>query len=95
MALRSLELKNQIDSKKRELVENERKFEGFSTREAELIEKVNTADSDEARTAVETEIEEFNEEKAGVEAEITALRESIAQMEEELQKMEEAEPSKE
>lgn len=95
MALKALEKKNEIDSKKRELAENERKFEGFKTRETELVNKVNSADSDDERAAVEAEIDEFNKNKAGLEAEITALRESIAQMEEELQKMEDAEPSKE
>lgn len=93
MALRSLELRNAIDSKKKELVSNERKLEGFKTREAELIEKVNAADSDELRTSVEEEVDEFNAEKAELEASITALRESIAQMEEELAQMEANEPS--
>lgn len=94
MALRSLELKNDIDSKKRELADCERKAEGFATREAELVEKIETAETDEVRTAVETEVEEFNAEKAELENEIQSLRDSIKQMEDELAEMEANEPSK-
>ncbi len=92
MAIRSIELANEIHSKRNALAELEAK--SFEIREAELATAIEEAKGDEIREAEVSEaIDKFNTEKAESETEKENLRAAIAELEDELAKIENAAPS--
>ena len=86
MALRALMLNKQIREKK-EMLESLR-AKDFSTREAELEQSIEEAESEEEKAAVEEAVEGFETEKAETDAEVRKLESEIAQLEEELRSIE-------
>lgn len=94
MALKTLELKKQIEEQRKLLEAMEQRKASFATREAELAEKIETADA-EQQEAITADVEAFNAEKADAETEELNLRNVIAELEKELEEAEENQPSNE
>lgn len=96
MALKALMLRKKIDQKNKEL-EGLRSVD-FATREADLAKAIDEAETDEERSAVESEIENFeNDKKANADA-VTDLERELGELEEQLAEEERAqntEPVKE
>lgn len=97
MALKALMLRKKIDAKKKELEALRVKAEGFATREAELEAAIEEAETDEERTAVSEEVENFTADKTANETAINDLDGEIRELEEELEAEERAQeaPKKE
>lgn len=94
MALRTLELRKELDAKSADLKRCEEKLSDLQTRENDVISKVETA-TDETREEVESEVSIFVEEKKSVTAEVESLRDAIASLEKELAELEANQPSEE
>lgn len=88
MALRTLLLKKEIDSKRKALAELLKADEGFEARKAELEKAIEEIESDEQRTAVDEMITAFESEKSEHDAAKTALEEEISGLERELEELE-------
>lgn len=88
MALRTLLLKKEIDSKRKALAELLKVDEGFEARKAELEKAIEEIESDEQRAAVDEMITAFESEKSEHEAAKTALEEEISGLERELEELE-------
>lgn len=88
MALRTLLLKKEIDSKRKALAELLKADEGFEARKAELEKAIEEIESDEQRAAVDEMITAFESEKSEHDAAKTALEEEISGLERELEELE-------
>ena len=62
MALKALVLKKRLNEKKEQLEELRRAAEQLQTREAELEQSINEAETDEEKAAVEEAVEQFEQE---------------------------------
>lgn len=97
MALRALMLKKEIDTKRKAFSEMEKREADFESRNAELEQAIQEAETEEERSAVSEAIDQYEADKAEHESAKTALDEEIRGLEaelDELEKMEkkEAEP---
>ena len=96
MALKALMLRKKIDQKKKEL-EDLRSVD-FATREADLAKAIEEAETDEERSAVESEIDSFESDKKANADAVTDLERELGELEEQLAEEERAqntEPVKE
>ncbi len=86
MALKALMTRRKLDEAKRELEALRETANSFSTREAEIEKSIGEIEDgdDEAKVAVESEIDKFEAEKAENEASQKELEDKIAGLEEEL-----------
>lgn len=89
MALKVLLLRKQLDGKRKELAELERKDAEFETREAELAKAIEEVETDEERSAVEELVNTFDTEKADHQKNKTDLDEEIRGLEKALDELEE------
>ena len=89
MALKALMKRKELDSVNKELSALREQIAGFSTREAELEEAINEAETDEEREAVEEAVETFEAEKAEAEAQEQELSERVENIEDEIDALEE------
>lgn len=90
MALRTLMLKKQLDTKRKAFAELEKKDADFEARSKELEESIAEIETEEQRDAVNEEIEKFEKEKAEHEQAKTDLDEEIRGLEAELAELEKA-----
>ncbi len=88
MALRALMLRKKIDMSKKALEELRKKENDFQTREAELETAINEAETDEEKTVVEGEVEQFESEKKEHEEETGKLEKELERLEAELKEEE-------
>jgi Chromosome segregation ATPases len=88
MALRALMLRKKIDMSKKALEELRKRENDFPTREAELETAINEAETDEEKTVVEGEIEQFELEKKEQEDETGKLEKELERLEAELKEEE-------
>ena len=93
MALKVLMLRQKIESKKAELEALREKDSEFETREAEIETAIGEAEDDEARSAVEEEVNKFDNDKAIHEEAKENLTREIDELEAELENLERAVPS--
>ncbi len=84
MALRALMKSKALSDLREKLEELRKKADEFKTREAEIEQAINEANTDEEKQAVEAAVNEFETEKAENEAEIAKLEEQCAELEREL-----------
>lgn len=84
MAMKTIELREQIDSKRAELEELRTRTADFETREASLEAEINTAESDEARESLTAKVEAFNNEKTETRDRIETLTREVAELEAQL-----------
>lgn len=94
MALRVLILKKKIDEKSKELESLRAKASELETREAELEQDIEAAETDEEKAAVEEAVEAFEKEKAENAEAKDALEKEIGELETELSGQEERQKSK-
>lgn len=90
MALKALMLRKRLNDTRKALDALRAKDADFETREADLEKSIEEADTDDERTAVEEEIENFTAEKATHEEEKGKLERQIEDLEKELEKEEAA-----
>lgn len=98
MALRTLMLKKELDTKRKAFAELEKRSAEFETRNAELEQAIEEAETDEERSVVNENIEQFEADKKAYEEEKTALEEEIRGLEADLDALEketETEPKEE
>lgn len=88
MPLRALMLRKKIDMSKKALEELRKKENDFQTREAELETAINEAETDEEKTVVEGEVEQFESEKKEHEEETGKLEKELERLEAELKEEE-------
>ena len=88
MALRSLELANELKENQKKLETLRNAAAGFETRKAELEQIVNAADTDEKREAAEADVAQFETDQAANGAEIDKVQAEIERIEAELAKEE-------
>lgn len=88
MALRALMLRKKIDLNKKALEELRKKENDFQTREVELETAINEAETDEEKTVVEGEVEQFESEKKEHEEETGKLEKELERLEAELKEEE-------
>lgn len=93
MALRALMLRKKIDQKKKELDALRVKEEEFATREAELTQAIEEAETDEEQAAVDGEIETFNADRSANSSAIDDLNGEISELENELAEEETEKPA--
>ena len=89
MALRALMLRKRLDEAKKSL-EELRASNDFETREAELEQAINEAETDEEKQAVEEEVEKFEAEKKEYEEKEANLDAEVRQLESDLEEVEKA-----
>lgn len=87
MALKALVLKKRLNEKKEQLEELRRAAEQLQTREAELEQSINEAETDEEKAAVEEAVEQFEQEKAENEAAAGKLEGEIKGIETEIEEL--------
>lgn len=92
MAIRSLELRKELDAKRADLTRAEESISKMSVREAELTERIEQASAEDL-AEVEAEVRQFADEKKPLENQAESLREAIAELEKELAELEENAPS--
>ena len=88
MALRTLMLKKELDTKRKAFVELEKRSAEFETRNAELEQAIEEAETDEERSVVNENIEQFEADKKAYDEEKTALEEEIRGLEADLDALE-------
>ncbi len=84
MALRQLMISKSLKEKRAKLEEIRAKQANFETRETELEQSIDEAETDEEKTAVEDAVTEFESDKAATEEELRKLEGEIESLEEEL-----------
>lgn len=84
MALRQLMISKSLKEKRAKLEEIRAKQAAFETREAELEQSIDEAETEEEKTAVEEAVTEFENDKAATEEELRKLEGEIESLEEEL-----------
>lgn len=92
MALNVILLRHKIDHKKAALEALRAKDQDFVTRENELAAAIEEAETEEAQTAVEEEVEKFDTEKAAHEEAKSNLETEIADLERQLEEEEKRSP---
>lgn len=90
MALRALMKRKELNGLNKQLDELRAKAEGFETREADIAQMIEEAESDEERAAVEEEITAFEQERSETETEMAGIEEKIRGIENELAEIEAA-----
>lgn len=95
MALKAIMLRNKIDKKRNELAALSEKDGQFSTREAELEQSIDEAETEEEQQVVSDAIEAFEAEKQEHEDAKTALASQIEELERELAEIEKETPDPE
>lgn len=93
MALRAIELRQEIDRKKADLQRAEQKLADIQRRGAELETKINEAEDDAAREAVEAEVNTYEADKTEAETEAADIRTVMEGLEKELDELEAKQPS--
>ena len=93
MALNVILLRHKIDHKKAALEALREKDQDFVTRENELAAAIEEAETEEAQTAVEEEVEKFDTEKAAHEEAKSNLETEIADLERQLEEEEKRSPA--
>lgn len=93
MALNAILLRHKIDHKKTALEALREKDQDFVTRENELAAAIEEAETEEAQTAVEEEVEKFDTEKAAHEEAKSNLETEIADLERQLEEEEKRSPA--
>ncbi len=93
MALNVILLRHKIDHKKAALEALRAKDQDFVTRESELAAAIEEAETEEAQTAVEEEVEKFDTEKAAHEEAKSNLETEIADLERQLEEEEKRSPA--
>lgn len=93
MALNVILLRHKIDHKKAALEALRAKDQDFVTRENELAAAIEEAETEEAQTAVEEEVEKFDTEKAAHEEAKSNLETEIADLERQLEEEEKRSPA--
>ena len=88
MALRTLMLKKELDTKRKAYAELEKKSAEFETRNAELEAAIEEAETDEERSVVNENIDQFEADKKDHEEAKTALEEEIRGLEADLDALE-------
>lgn len=88
MALRTLMLKKELDTKRKAFAELEKRSAEFETRNAELEQAIEEAETDEERSVVNENIEQFEADKKAYDEEKTALEEEIRGLEADLDALE-------
>lgn len=88
MALRTLMLKKELDTKRKTFAELEKRSAEFETRNAELEQAIEEAETDEERSVVNENIEQFEADKKTYDEEKTALEEEIRGLEADLDALE-------
>ena len=86
--LKALMLRKKLNDVQKLLEANRTKADELKTREAELEQDINAAETEEEQQAVEAAVAEFETEKAENEAENTKLTEQVEELERELQETE-------
>lgn len=89
MALKVLILRKKIDEKKKALEALNGRSEEFVTKESELTEAIEEAETEEEKQTVEEAVNEFEDEKAKYEEEKAELDSEVRKLEEELHALEE------
>ena len=87
MALKALVLKKRLNEKKEQLEELRKAAEQLQTREAELEQSINEAETDEEKSAVEEAVEQFEQEKAENEDATGKLEGEIKDIETEIEEL--------
>lgn len=88
MALRTLMLKKELDTKRKAFAELEKRSAEFETRNADLEQAIEEAETDEERSVVNENIEQFEADKKAYDEEKTALEEEIRGLEADLDALE-------
>lgn len=88
MALRTLMLKKELDTKRKAFAELEKRSAEFETRNAELEQAIEEAETDEERSVVNENIDQFEADKKAYDEEKTALEEEIRGLEADLDALE-------
>lgn len=88
MALRTLMLKKELDTKRKAYAELEKRSAEFETRNAELEAAIEEAETDEERSVVNENIDQFEADKKAHEEAKTALEEEIRGLEADLDALE-------
>lgn len=88
MALRTLMLKKELDTKRKAFAELEKRSAEFETRNAELEQAIEEAETDEERSVVNENIEQFEADKKAYDEEKTALEDEIRGLEADLDALE-------
>lgn len=94
MALKTIMLRHSIEKKKNELEALRAKDADFQTREADLEKAITEADTPDAETVVNEEVDRFDAEKTAHDQAKADLENDIANMEAELRSVEEAAPQR-
>lgn len=87
MALKALVLKKRLNEKKEQLEELRKAAEQLQTREAELEQSINEAETDEEKSAVEEAVEQFEQEKTENEDATGKLEGEIKDIETEIEEL--------
>lgn len=88
MALRTLMLKKELDTKRKAFAELEKRSAEFETRNAELEKAIEEAETDEERSVVNENIDQYEADKKAYEEEKTALEDEIRGLEADLDALE-------
>lgn len=90
MALRALMCKRELDRLNKQLDALRETAAGFETREAEIAQMIEEAETEEERAAVEEEVAKFEQERDETNGQVTELEEKIRGIETELDEIEAA-----
>lgn len=90
MALRALMKRKELTDLKKQLEQLRAKSESFATREAELEQAIDEANTDEEKAAVEASVTEFENEKAENDEAVRSLEQKVEDIEKELEEVERA-----
>lgn len=90
MALRALMKRKELNELNKQLTDLRQKADGFETREAEIAQAIEEAETEEERSAVEDEITAFEQERSETETEMAGIEEKIRGIEQELSEIEAA-----
>lgn len=94
MAIKSIELRKQIDDSIKAMDKLQSRINTFAEREASLKERIERAVADEERDEISADVDAFNTEKKEALTEADNLKRMIESLEAELNSLEEGEPSK-
>ena len=94
MAIKTIEIRKQIDDSQKAMDKLQSRINTFAEREAALKERIERAVADEERDEISADVEAFNTEKTEALTEADNLKRMIESLEAELKALEEGEPSK-
>ena len=95
MALRALMKRKELNELNKQLTDLRQKADGFESREAEIAQMIEEAETEEERSAVEEEIASFEAERSETETEMAGIEEKIRGIEQELTEIEAAQKTPE